>query len=64
MSYLDICPTNFEVISDCQEKQLKTFVREKPANCAAFRKPTGPPLSPKKTVLTYLWYIAIGWCCH
>jgi hypothetical protein len=34
-------PPNFEVISDCQEKQLKTFVREKTANCAAFRKPTG-----------------------
>jgi hypothetical protein len=23
-----ICPMNFEVISDCQEKHLKTFVRE------------------------------------
>ena len=36
--------------------------RNKTADCAAFRKPTGPPLGPTKTVLTYLWYIAIGWC--
>jgi hypothetical protein len=28
MSYLDICPTNFEVISDCQEKNLKPCIRE------------------------------------
>ena len=30
------------------------------ANCAAFRKPTGPTLDPTKAVLIYLWYI--GWC--
>ena len=55
---------NFEVISDCQEKHLKTFVRELQIVQHLENQLVQHYISYESCTCTYLLVVYIGWCYH